>query len=59
MPVIRVDREVYDAIRRRAEPLVDTPNTVLRRVFDLPQKARKARTRTARYVPNGKDKEKL
>jgi hypothetical protein len=30
---IEVDREVWDALSELAEPLVDTPNTVLRRVL--------------------------
>lgn len=37
-PTIRVDDEVYDRLKEEAEPFVDTPNTVLRRVlgFDKP-----------------------
>lgn len=35
MPVIRVDDEVWKELQRRAEPLVDTPNSVLRRIFGL------------------------
>lgn len=29
--VIRVDQDVYEHIKKDAEPLVDTPSTVLRR----------------------------
>ena len=35
MPVIRVDDEVWQQLQRRAEPLVDTPNSVLRRILGL------------------------
>jgi hypothetical protein len=34
-PSIRVDDEVYAHLKGLAEPFVDTPNTVLRRVFSL------------------------
>jgi len=33
MPVIRVDDEVWKELQRRAEPLVDTPNSVLRKIL--------------------------
>lgn len=32
---IEIDDEVFDALKHRAEPLVDTPNSVLRRVLGL------------------------
>lgn len=35
MPVIRVDDKVWNELQRRAEPLVDTPNSVLRRILGL------------------------
>lgn len=35
--VIRIDDEVWVELQRRARPLEDTPNTVLRRVLDLPE----------------------
>lgn len=35
MPVIRVDGEVWKALQKRAIPLVDTPNSILRRVLGL------------------------
>ena len=35
MPVIRVDDEVWKQLQRRAEPLVDTPNSVLRKILGL------------------------
>ena len=35
MPVIRVDEEVWKELQRRAEPLVDTPNSVLREILGI------------------------
>src|SRR5437660_593293 len=35
MPTIRVDDEVYERLKQKAEPFVDTPNSVLRRVLEL------------------------
>jgi len=35
MPVIRVDDEVWKELQGRAEPLVDTPNSVLRKILRL------------------------
>jgi len=32
---IRIDEEVYQALKRRAEPFEDSPNDVLRRLLDL------------------------
>jgi hypothetical protein len=37
-PTIRVDEEVYARLKDEAEPFVDTPNSVLRRLFGLPSK---------------------
>ena len=37
--VIRIDDEVWAELQRRARPLEDTPNSVLRRVFGLPEEA--------------------
>lgn len=34
-PTIRIDDDVYDRLKEQAEPFVDTPNTVLRRVLGL------------------------
>lgn len=39
--VIRIDREVWDWLVNQAEPLTDTPNSVLRRVAGLPPKPRR------------------
>ena len=38
MPTIRIDDEVFAALKKLAEPLVDTPNSVLRRLLDLQRK---------------------
>jgi hypothetical protein len=35
--VIRIDDEVWAELQKRARPLEDTPNSVLRRVFGLPE----------------------
>ena len=35
MPTIRIDAEVYRALQGQAEPFIDTPNSVLRRVLQL------------------------
>jgi hypothetical protein len=35
MPIIRVDDDVYQALKDRAEPLKSTPNSVMRQVFGL------------------------
>jgi hypothetical protein len=37
--VIRIDEEVWAELQRRARPLEDTPNSVLRRVFALPDES--------------------
>jgi hypothetical protein len=34
-PTIRVDEDVYEALKEQAEPFVDSPNSVLRRVLGL------------------------
>lgn len=38
IPIIRVDEEVYQALQEQAEPFVDTPNSVLRRILYLKEK---------------------
>ncbi len=37
--VIRIDEEVWAELQQRARPLEDTPNSVLRRVFGLPEES--------------------
>lgn len=34
-PTIRIDEDVFEALKNHAEPFVDTPNTVLRRILGL------------------------
>jgi hypothetical protein len=38
MPTVRIDDEVFEALKKLAEPLVDTPNSVLRRLLELERK---------------------
>ena len=40
-PTIRIDDDVYRVLQSRAEPFVDTPNTVLRRLLELGDAAEK------------------
>jgi hypothetical protein len=40
MPVIRIDDQVWREIQKRAEPLVDNENSVLRKVFGLDAKGK-------------------
>jgi hypothetical protein len=40
--VIRIDEEVWAELQKRARPLEDTPNSVLRRVFGLPDEGSEA-----------------
>jgi negative regulator of replication initiation len=35
VPTIRVDDEVYERLKNQAEPFIDTPNSVLRRLLEL------------------------
>jgi hypothetical protein len=37
--VIRIDDQVWSELQKRARPLEDTPNSVLRRVLGLPEEA--------------------
>ncbi len=46
--VIRIDREVLAELQRRAKPLGDTPNSVLRRVFNLQEPEPKIDPRVGR-----------
>lgn len=36
-PTLRVDDDVYEQLKRHAEPFIDTPNSVLRRLLGLDQ----------------------
>lgn len=48
-PTIRIDDDVYDKLKEQAEPFVDTPNTVLRRLlgFEAPGGAEEERVEVA------------
>lgn len=41
--LIRIDDDVYETLQRRAEPFVDSPNTVLRRILLLDEPAERER----------------
>lgn len=43
MPTIRIDNDVWDHLKRKAEPFEDTPNSVLRRLLRLEKRSRKGR----------------
>lgn len=43
MPTIRVDNDVWNYLKKRAQPFEDTPNTVLRRLLRLERRAPKSR----------------
>ncbi|HYZ77201.1 MAG TPA: winged helix-turn-helix domain-containing protein [Gaiellaceae bacterium] len=47
MPTIRVDEEVYEWLKSHAEPFVDTPNTVIRRIAGLDESLQQRRSQTA------------
>ncbi len=46
MPTIRVDEEVWNELQKKAEPLVDNPNSVLRRVLGLADHRKGAQVRS-------------
>src|SRR5205823_4179556 len=52
MPVFRVDDEVWNWVKGQAEPLVDTPNTVLRRIAGLDRLPRRERPAHAKQASN-------
>jgi hypothetical protein len=47
MPTIRVDEEVYEWLKGHAEPFVDTPNTVIRRIAGLDDSLQQRRSPAA------------
>ena len=50
-PTIRIDEQVFNALQSRAQPFVDTPNDVLRRLLGLDGSSAKRRsTRRGRNV---------
>ena len=46
MPVIRIDQEVFEALQKRAVPLVDTPNSALRKLLGLSDASENKRSLT-------------
>jgi len=50
MPVIRIDDQVWREIQKRAEPLIDNENSVLRRVFGLDAKSKNYKESTVDIV---------
>lgn len=43
MPNIRIDDDVWNYLKKKAEPFEDTPNSVLRRLFRLERKSHRPR----------------
>lgn len=58
MPTVRIDDEVFEALKKLAEPLVDTPNSVLRRLLDLEKKSPAPSPRDRGQAPNSRPREK-
>ncbi len=54
MPTVRLDAEVYDALKKLAEPFTDTPSSVIRRLLEdkglLAKKAASPASRPARQA---------
>lgn len=48
MPTIRIDNDVWNSLKKKAEPFEDTPNSVLRRLLRLD-----ARHEGGRRLPTG------
>ena len=53
MPNIRIDREVYQLLQRRAMAFVDTPNDVLRRLLNLDQDESRTKDALAKAGASG------
>lgn len=51
MPTVRIDDEVFAGLKKLAEPLVDTPNSVIRRLLEDNGTLEKKPAPTARPVP--------
>lgn len=47
MPTVRIDDEVFEALKRLAEPLVDTPNAVIRRLLEAQRALKKKPSKPA------------
>lgn len=50
---IEIDKQVFEELQRRAEPLVDDANAVLRKVLGLPASAPESRESSAAMGPSG------
>jgi hypothetical protein len=58
MPTIRIDLEVFEGLKKLAEPLVDTPNSVIRRILEEKALLKKnAPTSIPRPTPANRDLE--
>jgi predicted CopG family antitoxin len=53
MPTIRVDEDVFEWLKSQAEPFVDTPNSVIRRVAGLDGVMTQRRGQTAERAKPG------
>ena len=63
MPTVRLDDEVFEALKRTAEPFVDSPNAVIRRLLvekgllaARPQRARPAGPRPGAPAPAARER---
>ncbi len=56
MPTVRLDADVYDALKKLAEPFTDTPSSVIRRLLEdkglLAKKAASSRPAAQAPAPN-------
>jgi len=50
---IEVDEDVWRALQENAEPLIDSPNAVLRRLLELDVAHQEAQSRAMIAIPNG------
>lgn len=53
MPTIRVDEDVFEWLKSQAEPFVDTPNSVIRRVAGLDDAMTQRRSQAAERAKPG------
>jgi hypothetical protein len=51
MPTVRLDDEVFEGLKSLAEPLVDTPNSVIRRLLEANGTLKKRPAAVAKPVP--------
>lgn len=51
MPTVRIDDEVFEGLKNLAEPLVDTPNSVIRRLLEANGTLKKRPAQAAKPVP--------